>query len=125
MAPRKKPAKKLGRPTKYRPEMCDTLVALMGEGASITEVSAALDISRETVYDWAKNNPVFSDALQRGLRNSEAWWERTGRTNLEAGSFRTGLWYANMKNRFGWRDKADVHVTTTLEDLVAGVLDDE
>lgn len=38
---------------------------------------------------------------------SEAWWEEHGRLNLHNREFNSVLWYMNMKNRFGWRDRID------------------
>lgn len=101
-----------GRPTKYKPEMCEKVVALMQEGASKAEVAAVLDISHETLNEWTKNNPEFSDAIKKGVRLSEAWWEKMARENLitmpKGPQFNATLWYMNMKNRFGWRDKQEI-----------------
>ena len=101
---------KIGRPSKYRLEMLPQILALMREGASLVEVAAELDIDDETIQDW--KNPEsprykesFSVTIKKGLRLSEAWWQTKGRKNLENREFRDALWYMNMKNRFGWRDK--------------------
>lgn len=102
-----------GRPSKYDPSMCKDIVALMKEGASKTEVCAHLDIHYDTLLEWS--NPEgeyykeeFSDAIKKGERLSEAWWQMKGRTNLENKDFSATLWYMNMKNRFGWRDKQEI-----------------
>lgn len=113
-----------GRPTKYKPEMCDRVIELMKEGASKTEVAADLDITWDTLARWQEENPLFSEAIKRGERLSQAWWERMGRQNLvdpyQGDKFNATLWYMNMKNRFGWRDKSEVENTgTTTVKLVA------
>lgn len=99
-----------GRPTKYRPEMCEQALALLKEGASLCEVAAAIDVSEETMNVWRNDGAhlEFSEAIQTGLRLSQAWWESKGRVNLENNQFQTGLWYANMKNRFKWADRQEV-----------------
>lgn len=104
---------KVGRPTKYKSSMCKTVIELMSEGASKTEVCAELNICFDTLARW--QNPKcddfileFSDAIKHGQRLSEAWWQRQGRKNLENKEFSPTLWYMNMKNRFGWRDKQDI-----------------
>ena len=110
--------KKIGRPSKYKPEMCDQVVELMKDGASLDEVSGVLDISLETMNQWGKENgqyfkESFSESLKKGKRLSQAWWEREGRTNLKIKEFNYVGWYMNMKNRFGWRDKQEVKQDVT------------
>lgn len=99
--------RQVGRPTKYRPEMCDTIIEMMRDGAAKVEVCAAIGITQETMRVWAADpkKPEFSEALKVGLELSEAWWCSRGRLNLENREFNATLWYMNMKNRHGWRDK--------------------
>lgn len=107
--------KKIGRPDHYDPSMCDKLVLMMTEGWSKTEVAAALNLSnRETIDEYAKKYPEFGGALKRGLLHSEAWWLKNGRENIRNKEFNSGLWFMNMKNRFGWRDKIENKTTVTV-----------
>lgn len=104
---------KMGAPGKYKPEMIDTIIELMSEGASKIEVSAAIDVSIETMAQWCNPNgdyfnKDFSDSIKKGLSLSQAWWERNGRTNLKDKDFNYTGWYMNMKNRFQWADKQEV-----------------
>lgn len=101
------------RTGKFKKEMCETVVSLMGEGASIVEVSAELGIHRDTFYEWIddKSNyyqPDFAHAVGEGRQLSQAWWEKNGRINLQNPKFNYTGWYMNMKNRFGWTDKKEV-----------------
>lgn len=98
----------MARPTKYKPEMCKTVIDLMQEGASQQEVLAALDISNDTFYRWKKENEEFSETIKRGIQLSQAWWEKKGRISLDDRQFNSTLWYMNMKNRFKWADKQEV-----------------
>ena len=98
----------MGRPTKYKKEMCETVIELMREGASQDEVIGHLDISRETFYRWKEENEEFSDSIKRGVRLSQTWWERQGRISLKDREFNYTGWYMNMKNRFRWADKQEV-----------------
>ena len=102
--------------------MCKKLIEMMSEGASLKEVAAALGVSRETLRNWGDEKsstyrPDFSGTIKKGLELSEAWWERQGRTNLFNKDFSCVLWYMNMKNRFGWRDKQEIKqdVTQTIQ----------
>ena len=107
---------RVGRPSKYKPEMCEQAIELMKEGASLVEVAAEIGVRRSTIYDWMDEESdryieEFSDTIKRGVELSQSWWEKQGRTNLvnkyQNDSFNASLWYMNMKNRFGWKDKHD------------------
>lgn len=97
-----------GRPTKYRPEMCEQIVDLMRNGESIEEASHALNLSKDTVYQYAKKYPEFSDALKRAVQVSYVWWLRNGREALREKEFNYTGFYMQMKNRFGWTDKKEI-----------------
>lgn len=79
-------AGKIGRPTLYRPEFCDLLVAHMGLGRSFESFGAGvlaqephkLRVNRSTLYDWEERHPAFADAKKRGedaslLFHEELW----------------------------------------------------
>ena len=59
---------KIGRPTKYRPELADDFIKLMANGFTITECCDRLNIDRATVYSYAEKHPPFSHALARAKR---------------------------------------------------------
>jgi hypothetical protein len=48
------------------------MLTLMSKGASIMETAAAMRISRDTLYRWAKENKEFGEALVQGREWSEA-----------------------------------------------------
>lgn len=101
-----------GRPTKYKPEMCEQVIDLMRDGLAIEEVCAEMGIWKDTFYNWVKKHDEFSDAYKRGLELSKAWWLKQGRSSLTDGKFNSTLWYMNMKNRHKWSDKQEVDHTT-------------
>jgi len=103
-----KMVREMGRPTKYKKEMCEVVIELMREGASQEEVIGSLDISKDTYYRWREEHEEFSDAIKRGVRLSQTWWERQGRISLKDREFNYTGWYMNMKNRFKWADKQEV-----------------
>lgn len=102
---------KVGRPTKYNPKYCDTVIKEMSEGASLTEVAGELGICKDTLYQWQKEHSEFSDAIKKGVQLSEQWWQKVGRKSLWDKEFNYTGWYMNMKNRFGWTDKQNVQHT--------------
>ena len=75
----------IGRPSLYDPAHCEAVVAHMAEGASLTSFAAEIDVSRDTITEWAKVHPDFSLAVRRGKAKCAAWWEKRGRSIAEQG----------------------------------------
>ena len=102
---------KLGRPDKYKPEYCKKIVEFMSDGSSLTAFAAEIEVSKNTVYEWAKKYPDFQDAINVARQKCQAWWEKQGRTGLfmgiKDGTFSQSVWIFNMKARFGYRDKVE------------------
>lgn len=102
-----------GRPTKYDPSMCKTVIESGRIGKTLVGMADDLDIHRETLNEWMKTHPEFSDAIKEGLRKSQAWWEDQGRLATFGGidGFNATSYIFQMKNRFrsDWNDtvKAD------------------
>lgn len=96
-----------GRPSKYKAEYCDTVVKLMGEGLSAEACAADFDISKDTLYEWIKTIPEFSDAVGRGLSKGRKFWEVLGRAGAagQVKGFNSSTWLFIMRNRFGWREE--------------------
>lgn len=76
----------VGRPSLYKPEYCDAVVAHMSEGASLTSFAASVDVSRDTVSEWASAHPDFSVAVKVGKAKCAAWWEKRNRQSAESGA---------------------------------------
>lgn len=64
------PAVAVGRPSKYSPAFCEEIINLMSEGYSLTAAASVIGVHKDTVYEWEKQIPEFSDAvkLARGKR---------------------------------------------------------
>jgi hypothetical protein len=58
-------AVKPGRPSKYTPEMGERLIKSMAKGYSLSASAAMLGVHRETIYDWGRRFPAFSDSVKR------------------------------------------------------------
>ena len=115
-----KAPKPLGRPKETVEQRLSgnwksSMLSLYEKGASDVEVRATLGkefdkrgyISDDLWYRWIEEEPDFSRTVKAGKLLSELWWQAQGRVNLENKDFSATLWYMNMKNRFGWRDKQD------------------
>ena len=111
-----------GRPTKYKKELCDTVIACGKDGMGKLEMCAELNIHYTTFELWQEKHSEFSEAVKEGLRQSQAWWERKGREKtFDSKDFNATSYIFNMKNRFpsDWRDKQEVESRLDVTDPVA------
>ena len=90
----------VGRPTDYRAEYCERVIALGKEGKSKAQMALILDVDCKTIDNWADAHPEFFLAFTRARDYSKAWWEDKGQDNLTAQTFQTGLWSRSMAARF-------------------------
>ena len=95
-----------GRPTLYRPEYCEAAIEFMAQGYSITAFAGHMNVSRQTVYQWAQDYPAFSDALNTARAKSAEWWETRARITAETGAGNATVVVCGLKNRVAdeWRD---------------------
>lgn len=104
-----------GQPTKYDPKYCGMLIKHLEQGYSFESFAALIDVSEDTIYEWCKIWPEFSEAKSIGRPKSRLLWEQIGRagTNGEIENFNCSAWIFNMKNRFKWRDKQPEEIDET------------
>lgn len=101
-----------GRPTKYRPEMCEAIIACGDEGMGKAEMAREIDVHHSTFNAWQSEHPEFSAAVKEAVFRSQAWWEGRGRrATFDSQGFNATSYIFNMKNRFpdDWREKLDVN----------------
>jgi len=128
-----------GRPTSYDPKFCEMLIEHMAKGYSFESFGSVTDTCKDTLYEWVKVHPQFSDAKKRATEKSRYWWESQGIDNilnkkqmtkdwegntvLVETSLNAAAWIFNMKNRFKeeWRDKQEIETTpSTLTVTISG-----
>jgi hypothetical protein len=92
----------MGRKTKYIHSYNELLISHMKLGHSYTSFASKIQVHIDTLYEWEKKYPEYSEAKKLGLTLSQSFWEDIGREMAINGNF--NAWKFNMKNRFGWRD---------------------
>jgi hypothetical protein len=69
------PKRPVGRPTAYRPEMCQQLIETMAGGHSAEAGAAKIGISARSLFEWQKLHPEFLMAIQEGRHRAVLFWE--------------------------------------------------
>ena len=67
----------VGRPTKYRPEFCETVGPFLAQGYSLTAFAADCDVSRASINVWMGEHPEFLEAVHKAQAKKAMWWETT------------------------------------------------
>ena len=101
---------KVGRPSKYDVKFCQQLIDHMTQGYSFESFAGLCEVNKDTLYEWAKVQPDFSEAKKLGFEKSRLFWERVGIDQSVEGKGNSTAYIFNMKNRFPaeWRDKQDL-----------------
>lgn len=118
-----------GAPTKYKPEYCAMLVEHMKQGLSFDSFASKVGVCFDTLYEWVKVHPSFSEAKKIGKGFELQFWETVLRNGavginmeipnqkIKAGTANASLIIFSLKNKFPrlYRDRvnleADVKVS--------------
>jgi transposase len=106
--------KKMGRPTKYRPEYCQMLIDHMASGYPFETFAAVVDSTRSTLYLWEKANVDFMDAKKKGQEKLYQYLLKIGYKISLGGGGNPTAWIFMMKNICGWRNEVAVKHDVTV-----------
>lgn len=109
---------KKGRPSKYNKETVPKLqkfikkmtVTNFWSHCGKSSVAFYLDVTRETIYDWERKFPEFSDAIKK-------WEIKRDMLFLQIKS-KQGAWIFLAKNWLGMTDKMEHEVITPITIIV-------
>lgn len=62
-----------GRPTDYRPEYCEKVIEYGKEGLLPVSMASRLRVTKETLHQWARVHPAFSDAFNEARIHCESF----------------------------------------------------
>jgi hypothetical protein len=65
-------AKKEGRPTKYDPANNEAVEKFCKLGATDKELADLLNVNEDTVHEWKKVHPEFSESIKKGKEIADA-----------------------------------------------------
>jgi len=94
-------------------------------GASDVELRCLLGVSKDAWNTLKVDYPEFSSTVKACHDLCQVWWERCGR-KMSCGEAQGNAttWIFNMKNRFGWNDKAQTELTVYKPKSLSDFYDD-
>ncbi len=105
-----------GQPTRYRKNYCQLLIEHMSQGLSFDTFGGVVDVARDTIYEWVKVHPEFSDAKKLGTSKRNLLVERAyvqSTLNPTKHKFNTPQMIYWTKNTLGWSDNVKVESEVT------------
>lgn len=115
-----------GRPSSYDPAYCERVIELGKQGASVVEMACEIGVHRETIeYNWPATHPEFSEAFTLATQESQTWWEKKGRDNLEKQTFQASVWSRSMAARFpkDWRETKGIEHSGSIGGIIDSLPD--
>ncbi|MHC5307523.1 hypothetical protein [Bartonella sp. LJL80] len=106
--------KPMGRPTDFRPEMGEEILALMSTGLSLAAAAAEIGIHRQRVYEWVDRHPEFADTVKLAQVKRQAFLEKRLLNDAATGPVVTSTIFA-LKNAGpeDWRDKRELDLQSS------------
>lgn len=106
----------MGRPSKYSEAYCQEVISFMAQGFSVTAFAGEIGVNRDTVYEWARVHPDFSDSLTKAHAKRMRWWEERLCNMAQTGTGNAASIIFALKNLQpeDWRDKLEVANTQTV-----------
>lgn len=103
----------VGRPSKYKPEFCEQILAMGQEGLSPAQMAYEFDVCQDTLENWASLHADFFEALARAKTAAEAYWTNYGMERLGTNEFQAPTWLKTMQARFrqNWTESKTLALT--------------
>ena len=105
----------IGRPSLYRPELCDQIIEAMAEGLSVEAAAAKVGISVRSLYIWQQEYPAFMHAIQEGRIRALLWWEERALAMAHGKPGSAQIVSLGLRNRSraasGWVDTSKVELS--------------
>lgn len=114
---------KVGKPTKYNPEILQKTKELIELGMNYQDVCDSIGISRETFSQWQKKYPEYSDAVR--IANSKV--KEIALKSIRVGEMRdwkAGAWRLERRWPEEYKEKKEIEVKEKPR-LVLDVFEDE
>jgi hypothetical protein len=95
----------VGRPTKFKPAYCSEVIAAGQEGLSLTAFAGSIGVCRDTVNEWTREHPEFSDAVKVHQAKRTEYLERTLLSSEQGPKVTARIFALKNADPENWKDK--------------------
>ena len=105
-----KRGKKIGRPTKYTPEIAERIATRVAMGNYRETAAAAEGIAKSTFFEWLDRYSDFSDLIEKADAQAEGKRVKTILQAADGGKWQAAAWYLERKcfDRWGRKDRHEL-----------------
>lgn len=104
-----------GRPSKYTPEVCNTIIDYLAHGKDLAHVAAAHDVSERTLYNWINEHDDLKEAYEVGQAKGKAFWlDKADEYIAKGREVNATLMIARLSNKGIWKRNADTAPTQNI-----------
>jgi len=112
----------MGRPTEYTPLRGMELLGHMASGLSVTAASAAMGFCPDTIYEWARRHPDFSESLKSAKAARTLYYERKLNGCVDGPAVTAAIFGLKNCAPDEWRDKHVIEARTADDDPLLAFL---
>jgi hypothetical protein len=122
---KKKPAKKMGRPTVMTAEMVKKLEFGFLKGLTDEQCCLFAVISKQALYDYCHAHPEFTDRKELLKQQPSVQAKINIAEGIENGDADLSKWYLERKNKDEFSTKQDIGVSGSVNNPFDGLTTDE
>lgn len=99
-----------GRPSKYRTKYCQEIVELARKGQTFQMIACGWGVHVDSLHEWAKAYPEFSEAKKLAKQCMEAHMQQIGLAGMlgKIKGFQAGSWIFWMKAQHSWDEGGQI-----------------
>lgn len=116
--------KKAGQPSKYKKKYCKEIVKFMSDGSTLTMYANSIGVTRQTLYNWAKESDEFFYAIKRASEAAQAVFDKHSNEialgKRKASKAEITALIFSQKARFGVSDKDPENIDIKITDSEDG-----
>ena len=106
--------KRVGRPSKYSPDMNGRAIALAKKGKHLTQIACSFGVVKDTLLEWARVHPEFSVTLALCKQYNEAFWLDLSQKKAKTGQGDSTIIKFMLSAAHNYREKSDTTSETNL-----------